>query len=100
MITHEQQKINRIAAAMAVSNYGHGVDEARVLGWRPNPRFGNSPRSEVNSLASHLMETEDDKDTFADEAEGWAKTIAKSGIIKFAEDYPHHTHWIMQIKDM
>lgn len=50
----KQQKINRVAAAMAVSNYGHVVDTARVLNWAPSAKYSNSPRSEVcdTSLAT------------------------------------------------
>lgn len=97
----EQQRINRAAAAMAVSNYGHGADEARILNWTPNARYGNSPRSEVCDLAGHLMESDEHEEMFADEAEGWAETIKKDGgLRKFAANYPHHEAWLFKLAEL
>ncbi len=97
----DQQRINRAAAAMAVSNYGHGADEARILNWKPNLRFGNTPRSEVEDLAGHLMETDEHEDMFAGEAESWATQIKKDGgLRKFAEMYPHHEAWLLKLSEL
>jgi hypothetical protein len=93
------QKINRAAAAMAVSNYGHGTDEARILRWKPNPRFPSTPRSEVCDLAGHLMETDEHEEMFASEADGWAKQIIDAGgLLAFAEVFHWHKPWILQLE--
>lgn len=97
----EDQRINLAAAMMAVSNYGHGVDAEKVLRWEPCARYGNSPRTEVERLAGHLMETEEHEDMFAGEAESWAKTIRQSGgLTKFADLYPHHAEILHKIKEL
>lgn len=95
------QKINRAAAAMAVSNYGHGADEDRILRWKPHMRFMNSPRSEVEDLAGHLMENEEHEEMFAGEAESWADTIIRDGgLVKFAANYPHHEKWLLALAEI
>lgn len=94
----DTQRINRAAAAMAVSNYGHGADPSRILDWwRPNLTHG-TPRAEVCDLAGHLMESDDHEEMFAEEAEGWAKTIAEAGgLVPFAEQFPHHKEWLLKL---
>lgn len=92
------QKINRVAAAMAVSNYGHGTDVPKILNIYPTEY--STPRSEVDYLAGHLMETDDHEDMFAEEAESWAKKIRKEGLANFAAKYKNHDGWINQIAEM
>lgn len=97
----EDQRINRAAAAMAVSNYGHGVDEARVLDWQPDLRFGNTPRSEVEDLAGHLMENDEHEDMFAGEADSWAASIREAGgLAPFAERFSHHAGWLLKLAEL
>lgn len=97
----EGQRINRAAAMMAVSNYGHGVDVERVLNWKPVQRFGNTPRSEVEDLAGHLMESYEHEDMFAEEAEGWAKDIkAAGGLAEFAKLFPHHAEVLGKLQEI
>ena len=95
------QKINRAAAAMAVSNYGHTLDEARILNWKPSDRHSNSPRQEVCDLAGHLMESDEHEELFADEADGWAKSITEAGgLLAFAETFHWHKSWILQLEKL
>ncbi len=91
----EDKIINRVAAMMAVSNYGFAVDVNRVLRWELPTRYDNSPRSEVCDLAGHLIESDEHEEMFADEAFGWRKEIIKAGgLSKFAAVYRHHADTI------
>ena len=95
------QRINRAAAAMAVSNMGHGVDEHRVLNWTPSSRYANSPRQEVCDLAGHLIESDEHEDIFGEEAEDWAKQISEAGgLATFALQFPHHARWLTALEDI
>lgn len=105
-MSDDPRKVNRVAAAMAVSNYGHlglSIPVERVHEkWLPrgDPRY-STPGSEVCDLAGSIMETDDHEEMFAGEAESWAKSIRQAGgLLKFAEQYPHHAEWIIKIHNM
>ena len=98
-----KQRINRIAAGMAVSNMGllglHLTVE-QLLRWKPSERYDNTPRSEVEDFAGSLMESNEHEVAFAGEAEWWAEQITTVGIPAFAEQYYHHADWIMQLNEV
>lgn len=105
-MSDDPRKIHRVAAAMAVSNYGHlglNVPVSRVTSWKPNKPQYSSSRQEVCDLAGSIMETDEHEEMFADEAEGWENTIRDlhdGDLVKFAEAFPHHKEWILEIHNM
>lgn len=96
----DKQRINRVAAMMAISNMGQTVDVDRVLNWKPNTRFNRDARSEICDLAGHFMETDEHEDIFAGEAESWAKGIKKVGLSTFADQHPRHADTIRKIMEI
>jgi len=96
----DPRKIARLAAAMAISNYGHlglnvSVDEVLETRWK----WSDSAESEVCSLAGRLMECDDHEVMFCQEARSWEKTITGYGLRGFADLYPHHKEWIEKLID-
>ena len=100
------RKINRVAAAMAVSNFGllgGSVPINRVTNWKPiNVRY-SSAASDVCDIAGGVIETDEHESIFIEEAERWAETISKEyngDLLLFAETYSHHKEWITTIYNM
>jgi hypothetical protein len=100
--TDDDRRIARIAAMMAVSNCGHGVDVAKVT--RPidhNSPYPITARNEVEYLAGHLIETDEHETMFANEATSWAKEIKKTGGLRpFAARFPHHADTIRAVMEL
>lgn len=99
------RQIYRVAAAMAVSNYGHlglTIPVSRVTDWRvPTNKAYASPESEVCDIAGSIMETDEHEAMFGEEAASWAETISKYQTLEeFAEAFPHHREWILTIANM
>jgi hypothetical protein len=96
--TFKEQQINRAAAWMAVSNMGLPLDRERFLRWTPPKRYTNSPRSEIEDFAGHLMESEEHEDTFVGEAESWARQITvMGGIEKFLKTFTWQTEVLSEL---
>lgn len=99
------RKVNRIAAALAVSNMGQlglNVPVSRVTNWRiPRNIAHSSPTGEVCDIAAAIIETDEHEEIFADEAEGWAATVQECDTLEqLADRFPYHREWIMEIDKM
>jgi hypothetical protein len=78
----EEQKIARIAAGLAMSNFGCQL---------PN-EIANHPEcwsptawAEICSLAGHLMENSEHEEIFCEEAAMWEKQIQDVGLAAYIE---------------
>ena len=98
-MTDDPRKVARVAAGMAISNYGHlggSIPVERVTdthwGW------STDAFSEVCSVAGSIMETDEHEEMFGDEARGWEKQILEMGLEAFALKFSYHS-WIRTIID-
>lgn len=105
-MSDDPRKIHRVAAAMAVSNYGHlglSIPVSSVTRWTPSKPEYSSARQEVCDLAGSIMETDEHEEVFAGEAESWETTIREQhggDLVKFAEAFHWHKEWILEIHNM
>lgn len=103
-MSDDPRKIHRVAAAMAVSNYGHlglTVPVSRVTDWTPSKPQHSSARSEVCDLAGNIMETDEHEEMFAGEADSWESQIKghfEGDLTKFADAFYWHKEWILAIQ--
>lgn len=94
----QEQKLARIAAALALSNLGlvglH-VTEDQIL----NTRFPWSvdEYSEICSLGGHLIESVDIEEMFRDEALMWRASIKNK---EFLAQQASFTPWVQKILDL
>lgn len=108
---NEGQKIARIAAGLAISNFGFG--HGNEIGKRIFERLTEAPRSarevsdqagyEICNFAGHLLESEEHEKIFIEEAESWEKQIKKMGLEKYvAQKYLQSSNydWIRSIMAM
>lgn len=98
-MTDDPRKIARVAAGMAISNYGHlggsvPVDRVTDTRWS----WSTDAFSEVCNVAGNIIESDEHEEMFGDEAEGWEKQIREVGLEAFAERFSYHS-WIRTIID-
>lgn len=90
----ETNKIARLAAATAISNYGFQVP--RHIAENPES-WAETAWAEMCSLAGHLMESDKHERMFCEEAESWENNIKKEGIEAFVEKRKSRSPWMVDI---
>lgn len=90
----EAQLTAVMGAAYAVSNFGYGVNEDNIRRLLESKRPCDSARFAVCELAGHLMENEEHEELFGNEAEGWERDIAKTGVKAQIERWKGINPWL------
>lgn len=85
----------RIAAGLAISNMGQEVPE-RIYESSEDQRWETTARSEVESLAGHLMETDEHDEIFVGEAEMWYENIKDLSLNEILRQFQHNS-WVEKI---
>lgn len=89
----EKQKIARVAAGLAVSNFGMSVPESVTRCVNPWP---DHAEYSVADIAAQYCESDEHLKMFEEEAIGWEKEIQKIGLEQAAKTYSWHP-WILEI---
>jgi hypothetical protein len=93
-------KLCRLAAAFAMSNMGHQVPETITKDIQTSDdKYIVTPRSEVEQVAGHLMESDEHEDLFAQEAEMWYKDLKGRSNEEVLKIWGDTSPWIQKIID-
>jgi hypothetical protein len=96
MNTPREQTLSRIAAMLAISNYGLGVHISDWVG-RPS-NWADNPENEVENAGGHFMESDEHEEMFRGEARSWYEQIKHLSFGEIRETY-HWNAWIGEIID-
>lgn len=95
----EKQLAAVMAAAYAVSNLGHGVNEDRIRELLERKRPCEDARFAVGELAGHLMENDEHENLFGEEAEMWEQGILRDGVRHWINRWSRINNWLQTFEE-